>query len=93
MDESQQSPLRERMSESISSLEAIAAGAHPDSENVQKVAGHIAEALRLSLAAMADSMGECRQALPYSPLHPVLDTNGHFRWCCNHDPQHCSTAT
>jgi hypothetical protein len=93
MDESQQNPLRQRMSDSIASLEAIAAGEHPDSEDPQKLAAYIAEALRLTLAAMADSMGECRQALPFSPLHPVLDTNGHFRWCCNHDPQHCSTAT
>ena len=85
-------PLKDRITESITSLEAIAEGSHPDSGDPQKVAGHVASALRLSLAVMAESMGECRQAVPYSPLHPVLDAHGAFRWCCNHNPQHCSTT-
>jgi hypothetical protein len=92
MENDEQNPLKENIAASIDSLDAIAAGEHPDSGDVQKVAGHIAAALRLSLAAITDSLGECRQAVPFSPLHPVLDTHGHFRWCCNHDPQHCSTS-
>ena len=93
MGEVAHSSLQERMSESIVSLEAIADGSHPDTDDVQKVAGHLAGALRLSLVALSYSMGECRQAVPYSPLHPVLDAHGSFRWCCNHDPQHCSVGT
>jgi hypothetical protein len=90
LEDTQQNPPRARMSESIDTLEAIGAGEHADAEDVNRVAGHIATALRLSLAAMEESLGECRQAVPYSPLHPVLRTDGHFCWCCNHDPEHCS---
>jgi hypothetical protein len=88
----EENPLKKRIAESIDSLEAIASGEHPDSGDLQRVAGHIAAGLRLSLATMAESLGECRQAVPFSPLHPVLDTNGEFRWCCNHNPEHCSAS-
>ena len=50
----------------------------------------ISQALRLSLAALSDSLGECRVQAPYSPLRPVIDSDGHFQWCCNHMPEHCS---
>lgn len=45
---------------------------------------------RLILAAAAASMGECRQALPYATLRPVLRADGTFGWCCSHPTQHCS---
>lgn len=49
----------------------------------------LARALRVTLFAMSSSLGECRLAVPYSPLHPVIDADGNFCWCCNHDPEHC----
>lgn len=90
MEAIQKSPLEEQLTESIATLETIAAGSHPESQDLPKVAGHIAEALRLSLVTMAASLGECHQGVPYSALHPVLDMEGRFQWCCNHDPPHCS---
>lgn len=49
----------------------------------------IADAFRTTLLALSASLGECRLATPYSPLHPVIDADGNFHWCCNHDPEHC----
>jgi hypothetical protein len=46
-------------------------------------------ALRSALATLSGSLGECRQAVPYSAMHPVLGADGQFKWCCNHDPEHC----
>ncbi len=59
--------------------------ATPDVEAVDL----LANALRVTLLALSASIGECRLASPYSPLHPVIDAEGTFRWCCNHDPEHC----
>ena len=50
----------------------------------------LVQAVRALLVALSGSIGECRQSNPYSPLHPVIDVDGSFRWCCNHSPQHCS---
>jgi len=49
----------------------------------------LADALRATLLALGESLGECRMAVPFSPLHPVIDAQGNFKWCCNHDPEHC----
>jgi hypothetical protein len=46
-------------------------------------------ALRAVLLALSESMGECREALPYAPMHPVRTSDGRFRWCCTHHPEHC----
>lgn len=59
--------------------------AGPDVETV----GLFARALQATLLALSTSLGECRLDTPYSPLHPVIDKDGTFRWCCNHDPEHC----
>ena len=50
----------------------------------------LARGVRAVLVALSASVGECRRENPYSPLHPVIDEKGGFRWCCNHGPQHCS---
>jgi hypothetical protein len=52
--------------------------------------GAMVRAVKALLVAWSASIGECRRAQPYSPLHPVIDADGAFRWCCNHTPQHCS---
>lgn len=44
-----------------------------------------------SFLAATASLGECRRAKPYSTLRPVIDHDGRFKWCCNHDPEHCSS--
>lgn len=43
-----------------------------------------------TLAATTNSLGECREEVPYSPMRPVRDSEGNFKWCCNHNPEHCS---
>lgn len=57
----------------------------PDTETVNL----FARALRATLLTLGTSLGECRLDTPYSPLHPVIGEDGTFRWCCNHDPEHC----
>lgn len=49
----------------------------------------LAYALRAALVATRASMGECRQAIPYSPMHPVRTSDKRLQWCCNHSPEHC----
>lgn len=44
----------------------------------------------LAIAAASSSLGECRKETPFAPLRPVIDSNGNFKWCCEHDPEHCS---
>jgi hypothetical protein len=46
----------------------------------------------ITVAATGSSFGECTRTTPYAPLHPVIDHDGHFKWCCNHSTQHCSKA-
>ena len=48
----------------------------------------LAAGLRAALAAIQTSAGECRRAIPYAPLRPVLEADGTLRWCCSHDPEH-----
>ncbi len=50
----------------------------------------LAAGLRAALTVLTTSVGECRRAVPYSTLRPVLDDDGSLRWCCNHDPEHCA---
>jgi hypothetical protein len=54
------------------------------------VSNALIKAVRALLVALSASIGECRLSNPYSPLHPVIEADGSFRWCCNHSPQHCS---
>ncbi len=44
----------------------------------------------IALTAANSSLGECRKVIPYAPLRPVIDSKGNFKWCCEHDPEHCS---
>jgi hypothetical protein len=47
----------------------------------------------LQLARLsAMSLGECRAAVPYATIKPVIGSDGKtLQWCCNHTPQqHCS---
>jgi hypothetical protein len=53
-------------------------------------ASSLAGGLLVTLRAMESSLGECRKESPYSTLHPVIDEDGSFRWCCNHETEHCS---
>ncbi len=51
----------------------------------------LAQALHALLAASSSSLGECRVTTPYASLRPVIDAQGHFKWCCNHNPEHCAS--
>lgn len=48
--------------------------------------------LHAFLAASASSIGECRKAIPYAKLKPILGTDGKLQWCCDHDPSHCAAG-
>jgi hypothetical protein len=48
----------------------------------------LADALRTTLLAVGASMGECRQDVPYAPMHPVRKNDGTMLWCCTHHPPH-----
>lgn len=37
------------------------------------------------------TLGECRMDVPFAPLKIIQDESG-VRYCCTHDPQHCSNA-
>lgn len=50
----------------------------------------LAAGLRAALGLLSTSVGECRRAVPYSTLRPVLDADGTLRWCCSHEPEHCT---
>lgn len=49
----------------------------------------LAGTLRSALQVLSASLGECRQETPYTPLRPVIDAEGQFLWCCNHEEEHC----
>jgi hypothetical protein len=50
----------------------------------------LAAGLKAALSLLSGSVGECRRAVPYSPLRPVLEADGRLRWCCSHEPEHCA---
>ncbi len=58
-------------------------------EAVAEGLGAALRASQLALLATMASLGECRQDIPYSPLRPIIDEDGNFKWCCNHEPEHC----
>jgi hypothetical protein len=49
----------------------------------------LARGVRLALTAASATLGECRLAVPYAPMQPIQDSSG-LRWCCTHNPTHCS---
>jgi hypothetical protein len=67
------------------------ASASTTDESIRTLADGLTAVLRTSLATLSAvmSIGECRKDVPYSPLHPIIDSDGTFKWCCNHDPEHC----
>jgi hypothetical protein len=81
-------PYDELQNELRAAVEVLdAASAAPEDRPTE--APLVAKALRATLLAVAEGMGECREELPYAPMHPVRTSDGKFRWCCTHDPEHC----
>jgi hypothetical protein len=81
--------LHERIRAAIDDLDSV--GESESDQTVAQVDSQIfSAALKTALIAFSASLGECRRATPFSPLHPVIDASGDFHWCCNHDPEHCS---
>jgi len=70
----------------IADLSELVEGTGPISDVHLRV---LARGVQLTLVAVASSMGECQLDVPYSPMHPVLNSTGQ-KWCCNHPTQHCS---
>ena len=51
----------------------------------------LAMGMRALMLMAGTGLGECRLETPYSPLRPVIDAHGAFKWCCNHNPEHCAS--
>jgi hypothetical protein len=75
-----------RLLSAIEALDQLNREAFPRTD--APATGPLYEGLSAVLLAASTSLGECRRAEPFSPLHPVLDDSG-LSWCCNHDPEHC----
>jgi hypothetical protein len=80
--------LQDDIRSAISSLDNVAVVAQKSTVSIEEVET-LSKMLKVVLKAMATSIGECRMAVPFSSLHPVITAEGKFQWCCNHDPQHC----
>jgi hypothetical protein len=46
--------------------------------------------IKASIDKLADSLGECQEDVPYSPMRPIRRPGGVVEWCCNHHPEHCN---
>ena len=61
-----------------------------DGRTIQLTALKALVTTALLSAQSGGGLGECRRNTPYSPLRPIIDHQGKFKWCCNHHPQHCA---
>jgi hypothetical protein len=79
--------LQAQITDALERLDAFAA---PDVEHFDPVPGEhlLVAVLRTTLLAAGASLGECRQDIPYAPMHPVRKNDGTMLWCCTHDPPH-----
>lgn len=75
----------DRIERAVSDLESVSTRATTAEER----AAAFASSLQAALRVMAESLGECRRAIPYSTMRPVRGEDNELRWCCNHDPEHC----
>jgi hypothetical protein len=80
--------LRERIDTALRDFEELSASERL--ELAEPAALEVwARVLYTTLTAVSASLGECRLEDPPSPLRPVIDADGNFKWCCNHYPEHC----
>jgi hypothetical protein len=77
--------VRNRLESALSDLEATSAGELSDD-----AARLVTNSLGAALQALTESIGECRQDVPYSTLRPIIGDDGQMRWCCNHESEHCA---
>jgi hypothetical protein len=71
-------------------LERLDAQRAPDAESLAFLRDEhpLTRVLRTLLLTAGASLGECRQDIPYAPMHPVRKNDGTMIWCCTHDPPH-----
>ena len=81
--------FEQQLGEALRALDALAATRTFDLFRTSGGAT-LAAGLRAALTVLTTTMGECRRAVPYAPLRPVLDVDGTLRWYCAHDPEHSS---
>jgi len=84
-----QTNLKSLLKDMHKTLQSTASVTEWNQESVQQLF-RVTAALHSFLLASASAIGECRLAKPYAPLKPVIDDQGHFKWCCEHNPEHCS---
>jgi hypothetical protein len=82
--------LLSQMKTAIGELDRMSTRGVDEAAGSPQWASSLAGGLQVTLRAMEASLGECRKESPYSTLHPVIDENGNFSWCCNHETEHCS---
>lgn len=46
--------------------------------------------INTQLLVALSSIGECRRAVPYAGMRPVIKEDGTRVWCCGHTPEHCA---
>jgi hypothetical protein len=85
----QSDDLRREIGEAIDRLDAAIEGGGVNILEDRTLGVAVAKAMRVTLAAVGGSLGECRRDTPFSALFPVITNEGVFEWCCNHVPQHC----
>jgi hypothetical protein len=78
--------LQEQIDAAVASLDALAEAGDERPLETASGASEVVRALRTTLIAVGSSLGECREAVPYQPMHPVRKANGTLIWCCTHDP-------
>jgi hypothetical protein len=81
--------LHREIAEAINRLDAALEGGTVDILEDRTLSLAVAKAMRVTLAAVGGSLGECRKTTPFSALFPVITSDGTFEWCCNHVPPHC----
>ena len=80
--------LQGQIDKAISDLDAYVTGAEGGYQEAFPSPGELAHALRTTLLAVSASLGECREDVPYAPMHPVRTPEGELIWCCTHNPAH-----
>ena len=78
---------RARLLAALETLDRIDAD-NRDSDTQQKLLLTVRE----TVAALAESLGECQVELPYASMYMVRRPDGAREWCCTHDPAHCDPA-
>lgn len=80
--------LQGQIDAAIQNLDAYVTQAEGGLQEALLSPSEVAHALRTTLLAVSASLGECREDVPYAPMHQVRTPDGELIWCCTHNPAH-----